>query len=216
MLAARPGRRASGCWSTPALAEQVLPEIPALRLEIDEHAHHKDVYEHSLTALDRAIELERHAGTRPTSCCASRCCCTTSASRRPARIEPGGVVTFHHHDVLGAKLAAKRLRELRFDNDTVKAVAELIRLHLRFFGYAERRVDGFGRAPLRAGRRRPARVAAHPVARRRDHPQPAQGRRARSSPTTTSRSGSRRSPRRRSSPPSAPTSTASRSWRSSA
>jgi poly(A) polymerase len=55
------------------------------------------------------------------------------------RIEPGGAVTFHHHDVLGGKLAAKRLRELRFDNDTVKAVAELIRLHLRFFGYSEGR-----------------------------------------------------------------------------
>jgi poly(A) polymerase len=53
------------------------------------------------------------------------------------RFEAGGVVTFYHHDVVGAKLAKKRLRELRFDNDTIAAVAKLIELHLRFFGYSE-------------------------------------------------------------------------------
>ncbi len=117
-------------------AQQVLPEIPALRLEIDEHAHHKDVYEHSLTALNRAIELEATRGHAPNL--VLRLAVLLHDIGKPATrvIEPGGVVTFHHHDVLGAKLAAKRLRALRFDNDTVKAVAELIRLHLRFFGYA--------------------------------------------------------------------------------
>jgi poly(A) polymerase len=119
------------------VAEQVLPEIPALRLEIDEHAHHKDVYEHTLTALERATVLEGERGHEPSL--VLRLAVLLHDIGKPAtrKIEPGGTVTFHHHDVLGAKLATKRLRELRFDNDTVKAVAELIRLHLRFFGYAE-------------------------------------------------------------------------------
>lgn len=118
------------------IAEHVLPEVPALRLEIDEHARHKDVYEHSLTALDRAIVLEAERGHPPTL--VLRLAVLLHDIGKPAtrRIEPGGAVTFHHHDVLGAKLATRRLRALRFDNETVKAVAELIRLHLRFFGYA--------------------------------------------------------------------------------
>ncbi len=136
LLAARPSDGIRVLVDT-GVAEQVLPEIPALRLEIDEHAHHKDVYEHSLTALDRAIVLEAERGHEPTL--VLRLAVLLHDIGKPAtrRIEPGGLVTFHHHDVLGAKLATKRLRELRFDNDTVKAVSELIRLHLRFFGYAE-------------------------------------------------------------------------------
>jgi poly(A) polymerase len=119
------------------LAELVLPEVPALRLEIDEHAHHKDVYEHSLTALTQAIALERSRGHEPDL--VLRLAVLLHDIGKPAtrRIEPGGAVSFHHHDVLGAKLATKRLRELRFDGDTIKAVATLIRLHLRFFGYAD-------------------------------------------------------------------------------
>ncbi len=46
-------------------------------------------------------------------------------------------MSFHHHEVVGAKLAAKRLKALRFDKDTVKAVARLTELHLRFHGYGE-------------------------------------------------------------------------------
>lgn len=119
------------------LADVVLPEVPALRLEIDEHARHKDVYEHSLTALDQAIELERERGHAPDL--VLRLAVLLHDIGKPAtrRIEPGGGVTFHHHDVLGSRLAAKRLRALRFDKDTIDAVADLIRLHLRFFGYAE-------------------------------------------------------------------------------
>ena len=119
------------------IAEHVLPEVPALRLEIDEHARHKDVYEHSLTALEQAIELESSRGHAPDLIL--RLAVLLHDIGKPATrvIEPGGTVSFHHHDVLGARMAAKRLRELRFDNDTVKAVAELIRLHLRFFGYAD-------------------------------------------------------------------------------
>ncbi len=119
------------------LADHVLPEIPALRLEVDEHAHHKDVYEHTLTALDRAIVLEAERGHEPSLVLRMAVLLHDIGKPATRRIEPGGIVTFHHHDVLGGKLASKRLRELRFDKTVVKAVAELIRLHLRFFGYSE-------------------------------------------------------------------------------
>ncbi len=117
------------------IAQLVLPEVPALRLEIDEHAHHKDVYEHSLTVLQQAIDLER--SEKPDL--VLRIAALLHDIGKPAtrKIEAGGVVTFHHHDVVGSKLAAKRLRALRFDNDTIAAVARLIELHLRFFGYTD-------------------------------------------------------------------------------
>ena len=119
------------------LAELVLPEVPALRLEVDEHAHHKDVYEHSLTVLRQAIDLEKRRGHEPDL--VLRIAALLHDIGKPAtrRIEGGGVVTFHHHDVVGAKLAAKRLRHLRFDKETITSVARLIELHLRFFGYSE-------------------------------------------------------------------------------
>lgn len=121
------------------IAALVVPELPALQLQVDEHHHHKDVYEHSLTVLDQAIELERrrHPGDAPDL--TLRLAALLHDIGKPAtkRIEAGGVVTFHHHDVVGAKLAAKRLRELRFDKDRIASVARLIELHLRFFGYTE-------------------------------------------------------------------------------
>jgi poly(A) polymerase len=121
------------------LADIVLPEIPALRLEMDEHHHHKDVYQHSLTVLDQAIgyEQERHPGEAPDL--VLRLAAILHDIGKPAtrRLEPGGAVSFYHHDMVGAKLARKRLRALRFDNDTIAAVSRLIELHLRFFGYTE-------------------------------------------------------------------------------
>lgn len=121
------------------LAAIVLPELPALKLEIDEHHHHKDVYEHSLTVLEQAIDLEesRHPDSPPDL--VLRLASLLHDIGKPAtkRTEGAGVVTFHHHDVVGAKLAQKRLRELRYDNETIAAVSRLIELHLRFFGYTE-------------------------------------------------------------------------------
>ncbi len=119
------------------IAALVIPEVPALQLMIDEHARHKDVYEHSLTVLRQAIDLEKSRGHEPTL--VLRLAALLHDIGKPAtrRIEGGGVVTFHHHDVVGAKLAGKRLRALRFDNDTVASVSRLIELHLRFFGYTE-------------------------------------------------------------------------------
>jgi poly(A) polymerase len=119
------------------LAEFILPEVPALRLEIDEHAHHKDVYEHSLTVLDQAIGYEKARGHQPDL--VLRLAALLHDIGKPAtkRVEAGGVVSFHHHDTVGAKLASKRLTALRFDKETIAAVARLIELHLRFFGYTE-------------------------------------------------------------------------------
>src|SRR5699024_4452657 len=124
------------------IAEHVLPELPALRLESDEHHHHKDVYEHSLTVLDQAIDLESPAGSGGP--CESpdlvlRLSALLHDIGKPAtrRFEPGGVVTFRFHETVGAKMTAKRMRALTFDKDTTKKVARLVELHLRFHGYAD-------------------------------------------------------------------------------
>jgi poly(A) polymerase len=121
------------------LAALVLPELPALKLEIDEHHHHKDVYEHSLIVLEQAIDLEKERNPGAAPDLILRWAALLHDIGKPAtkRTEPGGVVTFHHHDVVGAKLATKRLRQLRYDNETIASVARLIELHLRFFGYTE-------------------------------------------------------------------------------
>lgn len=121
------------------VADHVLPEVSALRLEVDEHHHHKDVYEHSLTVLSQAIQLEESRRPESLPDLVLRLAALLHDVGKPEtrRLEPGGAVTFHHHDVVGAKLATKRLRALRFDNLTTKSVARLIELHLRFFGYSE-------------------------------------------------------------------------------
>ena len=122
------------------LAERFLPELTALLETQDDHGRHKDVYEHSLTVLRQAIELESVRKTGPDGGpdIVLRLASLLHDIGKPAtrRFEPSGV-TFHHHDVVGAKQAKKRLRELRFDNDTIKRVARLIELHLRFFGYSD-------------------------------------------------------------------------------
>ncbi|MBW1639669.1 CCA tRNA nucleotidyltransferase [Microbacterium resistens] len=121
------------------LIEEFLPEVPALRLEVDEHHHHKDVYEHSLTALNQAIALERsrHPDAPADATLRLAVLLHDIGKPRTRKLEPGGAVTFHHHDVVGARMARKRLQALRFDKETTDAVAALIELHLRFFGYAE-------------------------------------------------------------------------------
>jgi len=119
------------------LAERVLPELPALKLESDEHHRHKDVYEHSLTVLEQAIMLERLREVPDAPDAVLRLAALLHDIGKPKtrRFQNGGTVTFHHHDVVGAKLARKRLRELRFSNDDIDDIARLVELHLRFHGY---------------------------------------------------------------------------------
>lgn len=121
------------------LIDDFLPEVSALRLEVDEHHHHKDVYEHSLTVLRQAIEheAERFPGADPDVPLRLAALLHDIGKPRTRKLEPGGAVTFHHHDVVGSRMARKRLQALRFDATTIDAVATLIELHLRFFGYAE-------------------------------------------------------------------------------
>ena len=122
------------------LADHVLPELPALRLEIDEHHRHKDVYQHSLMVLQKAIALETGPdGPVPAPDLTLRLAALLHDIGKPRtrRFEPGGGVSFHHHEVVGAKLVAKRLKALRFDKQTVHDVSRLTELHLRFHGYGD-------------------------------------------------------------------------------
>ena len=118
------------------LAARVLPELPALRMERDEHNRHKDVYEHTLTVLDQTIDLEPRLGG-PDLVARLAALLHDIGKPRTRRFEPGGKVSFHHHDVVGAKMATKRMQALRFPTDQIKAVAKLVELHLRFHGYAD-------------------------------------------------------------------------------
>jgi poly(A) polymerase len=167
MLGADPARGIDVLVRT-GLAALILPEVAQLRLEVDEHHRHKDVYEHSLTVLRQAIGREAApgraaAGTADSSGAGDgpsgtgesepgthddvvvgpdlvlRWAALLHDIGKPAtrRFEGGGSVTFRHHEAVGAKLARKRLRALRYDNDTVKAVARLVELHMRFYGYAD-------------------------------------------------------------------------------
>ncbi|ARQ69770.1 CCA tRNA nucleotidyltransferase [Streptomyces marincola] len=114
------------------LAERVLPEIPALRLERDEHHRHKDVYEHSLTVLEQAIDLE---DGEPDLVLRLSALLHDIGKPKTRRFEKDGRVSFHHHEVVGAKLTKQRLTRLKYPNEIVKDVARLVELHLRFHGY---------------------------------------------------------------------------------
>ena len=131
--APRPGL---GLLVATGLADQVLPELPALALEIDEHHRHKDVYEHTLTVLEQAIALEsQEAPNNPDLVLRLAALMHDVGKPRTRRFEPGGGVSFHHHEVVGAKLTRARLRALRFPKDVVEDVSRLVELHLRFHGY---------------------------------------------------------------------------------
>ncbi|WP_167158444.1 CCA tRNA nucleotidyltransferase [Streptomyces sp. MBT27] len=114
------------------LADHVLPELPALRLESDEHHRHKDVYEHSLIVLDQAIDLEQDG---PDLVLRLAALLHDIGKPRTRRFESDGRVSFHHHEVVGAKMTKKRMAALKYSNEMVKDVSKLVELHLRFHGY---------------------------------------------------------------------------------
>ncbi|MFI2783935.1 CCA tRNA nucleotidyltransferase [Streptomyces sp. ALB3] len=133
LLSSHP-RKGLGLLVDTGLADRVLPELPALRLESDEHHRHKDVYEHSLTVLEQAIDLEEDG---PDLVLRLAALLHDIGKPRTRRFEKDGRVSFHHHEVVGAKMARKRMAELKYSNDMVKDVSKLVELHLRFHGYGD-------------------------------------------------------------------------------
>lgn len=122
------------------IAKRVLPEIPALQLEIDEYHRHKDVFEHTMMVLERAIALETAPeGPVPAPDLTLRLAALLHDIGKPStrKFEDGGKVSFHHHDVVGAKMTRKRLKALHFDHHIIDDVSELVNLHLRFHGYVD-------------------------------------------------------------------------------
>ena len=116
------------------LADYFLPELPKLKLEIDEHHHHKDVYEHSLTVLEQAIALEARLGGANLTLRLAALLHDIGKPKTKALLPDGGV-SFHHHEVVGARMCRERMKKLRFDNHIINDVSQLVSLHLRFHGY---------------------------------------------------------------------------------
>ncbi|MBO1336782.1 CCA tRNA nucleotidyltransferase [Streptomyces sp. VRA16 Mangrove soil] len=114
------------------LADHVLPELPALRLERDEHHRHKDVYDHTLIVLEQAMALETDG---PDLTLRLAALLHDIGKPRTRRFEKDGRVSFHHHEVVGSKMTKKRMTALKYSNELVKDVSRLVELHLRFHGY---------------------------------------------------------------------------------
>ncbi|MHA6797248.1 CCA tRNA nucleotidyltransferase [Pseudonocardia bannensis] len=133
ILGAHP-RRAIELMVDTGLAEYVVPEVPAMRLAIDEHMQHKDVYTHSLVVMEQAIERETDGPDLVLRLAALLHDVGKPPTRRK---EADGRVSFHHHEVVGAKMVRKRLRDLRYPKAVIDEVAQLVYLHLRFHGYGK-------------------------------------------------------------------------------
>jgi poly(A) polymerase len=132
LLCSAAPRRGLALLVDTGLAARVLPEVPKLRLESDEHFRHKDVYEHTLTVVEQAMALETAGPDLVLRLAALLHDVGKPATRRK---EPGGRVSFHHHEVVGAKMARARLLALKYPKDVVADVSRLVELHLRFHGY---------------------------------------------------------------------------------
>nr|MDT0663110.1 CCA tRNA nucleotidyltransferase [Micromonospora sp. DSM 115978] len=119
------------------LADRFLPELSGLRLEIDEHAQHKDVYEHTLTVVNNALALERADPDQVGCDFVLRLAALMHDVGKPATKAVGsdGRVSFHHHEVVGARLTRQRMKALRYPKDVTAQVVTLVNLHLRFYGY---------------------------------------------------------------------------------
>ncbi len=119
------------------VADEVLPEVSRLRMEADEHHRHKDVYQHSLTVLRQAIELEPRYGLEGDLTVRLAALLHDIGKPKTRSLLPDGRVAFHLHEMIGAKMTKRRLTALRFPNDIVRDVSRLVELHLRFHGYGE-------------------------------------------------------------------------------
>jgi poly(A) polymerase len=122
------------------LADRFLPELSGLKLEIDEHAQHKDVYEHTLTVVSNAVALERadaDSGGPAGPDFILRMAALMHDVGKPATKEvgPDGRVSFHHHEMVGARLTKQRMKAMRYPKDVISQVVTLVALHLRFYGY---------------------------------------------------------------------------------
>nr|WP_079062974.1 CCA tRNA nucleotidyltransferase [Peterkaempfera griseoplana] len=131
VLAAHP-RKGLRLLVETGLADHVVPELPALRLERDEHHRHKDVYEHTLTVLDQAIALETDG---PDLVLRLAALLHDIGKPRTRRFESDGKVSFHHHEVVGAKMTRRRMQALKYSKELTEDVSRLVELHLRFHGY---------------------------------------------------------------------------------
>lgn len=136
MIAPKP-RRGLDLLVGSGIANHVLPELPAMREASDATHRHKDVYEHSLQVMENAIEREAHYVDAPNFVLRFAALMHDIGKPKTRRFEKNGKVTFRHHDVVGAKLVSKRMRALRFDKESTKAVARLVELHMRFYGYGD-------------------------------------------------------------------------------
>jgi poly(A) polymerase len=119
------------------VADQVLPEVPRLRMEADEHHRHKDVYQHSLTVLRQAIELEPRYGLQADLTVRLAALLHDIGKPKTRELLPDGRVAFHMHDAVGARLTERRLTALRFPKDVIHDVSRLVGLHLRFHGFSD-------------------------------------------------------------------------------
>jgi poly(A) polymerase len=119
----------SGLWfaNDTGLFDEFMPEIPALRVEQDPIHRHKDVLAHTIAVV---------ANTRPRKIVRLAALLHDIGKPRTRAFGPNGV-SFHHHEVVGARMARDRLRELRYPVAEVDAVQRLVFLHLRFHGYGD-------------------------------------------------------------------------------
>ena len=196
------------------LADRFIPEISGLKLEIDEHAQHKDVYEHTLIVVQNAIRLEGDGGPDFTL----RMAALMHDVGKPATKEVGrdGRVSFHHHEVVGARMTKQRMKAMQVPQGRHLRRGRAGRAAPALLRVRPGRVDRLGGPAVRHRRRRPAPPPAQTDPLRRDHPQPAQGGAAWRPTTTRSRSGSPGSRPRRTWHGYARTWTATRSWSCSA
>lgn len=130
------------CMVNLGLNKYVIPELDALKMEIDPLHHHKDVYEHSLKVLDNTLIYEEEylgQNNKPDLIVRLSALLHDIGKPKTRKFGEGGKVTFQMHDMVGAKMAKNILKNLKFSNDIIKNVSKLISLHMRFYGYGEQK-----------------------------------------------------------------------------